>query len=66
MGSSLLDGDETNRKRGIMQTKLKWGLIVAAACLVFAGSALAGSHYLITSTNQISPNVFKQFQGKMN
>ncbi len=39
------------------------GLIVIAAFALFGGGALAASHYLITSTGQIKPNVLKQLRG---
>jgi hypothetical protein len=45
---------------------LSYANVVATIALVFAmsGSALAAKHYLITSTNQISPKVLKKLAGK--
>jgi len=44
---------------------LSYANIVATVALVFAmgGSAVAASHYLITSTSQISPKVLKRLVG---
>ena len=46
--------------------RLSYANVVATLALVFAmsGGALAATHYLITSTKQISPKVLKALQGK--
>jgi hypothetical protein len=45
---------------------LSYANVVATAALLFAmgGGALAASHYLITSTKQISPKVLKKLRGR--
>lgn len=49
-----------------MRRRLSYANVVATLALVFAmsGGALAASHYLITSTKQISPKVIKKLKGK--
>lgn len=48
------------------QKRLTYANVVATLALVFAmsGGAVAASHYLITSTKQISPKVIKKLKGK--
>ncbi len=49
-----------------LRSRLTYANIVATLALVFAmsGGALAATHYLITSTKQISPRVLKELKGK--
>jgi hypothetical protein len=49
-----------------LRSHLTYANVVATLALVFAmsGGALAASHYLITSTKQISPKVLKLLKGK--
>jgi hypothetical protein len=49
-----------------VRTRLTYANVVATLALVFAmsGGALAATHYLITSTKQISPKVLKELRGK--
>lgn len=49
-----------------VRSRLTYANVVATLALVFAmsGGALAASHYLITSTKQISPKVLKALKGK--
>jgi uncharacterized low-complexity protein len=49
-----------------MRKHLSYANVAATLALVFAmsGGALAASHYLITSTSQISPKVLKKLKGK--
>jgi Collagen triple helix repeat (20 copies) len=49
-----------------MRRHLSYANVAATLALVFAmsGGALAASHYLITSTSQISPKVLKKLKGK--
>lgn len=48
-----------------IRRRLSYANIVATLALLFAmsGGALAASHYLITSTKQISPKVLKKLKG---
>jgi collagen triple helix repeat protein len=50
----------------IIRRRLCYANVVATLALVFAmsGGALAASHYLLTSTSQISPKVLKALRGK--
>jgi hypothetical protein len=50
----------------VMRRRLCYANVVATLALVFAmsGGALAAGHYLLTSTNQISPKVLKALKGK--
>src|SRR5579862_2335968 len=47
-----------------IRTRLTYANVVATLALVFAmaGGAAAASHYLITSTKQISPKVLKELK----
>ena len=49
-----------------VRRRLTYANVVATLALLFAmsGGALAASHYLITSTSQISPTVLKQLRGR--
>jgi hypothetical protein len=49
-----------------VRSRLTYANVVATLALVFAmsGGALAATHYLITSTKQISPKVLKELRGK--
>jgi hypothetical protein len=49
-----------------LRSRLTYANVVATLALVFAmsGGALAATHYLITSTKQISPKVLKDLKGK--
>jgi hypothetical protein len=49
-----------------MRRHLNYANVAATLALVFAmsGGALAASHFLITSTSQISPKVLKKLKGK--
>lgn len=40
------------------------GIAVAALLMAMAGTALAGSHYLITSSSQIKPSVVAKLRGR--
>ncbi|HEY0515732.1 MAG TPA: hypothetical protein VGD00_01310, partial [Solirubrobacteraceae bacterium] len=48
-----------------LRSRLSYANVVATLALVFAmgGSAVAASHYLITSTKQISPKVLTSLKG---
>jgi hypothetical protein len=50
----------------LLRRRLCYANVVATFALVFAmsGGALAASHYLLTSTSQISPKVLKALRGK--
>ena len=39
-------------------------LVVAAAFLALGGTAIAGSHYIISSTSQIKPSVLRRLHGR--
>jgi hypothetical protein len=49
-----------------LRRRLCYANVVATLALVFAmsGGALAAGHYLLTSTNQVSPKVLKALKGK--
>jgi hypothetical protein len=49
-----------------LRSRLTYANVVATLALVFAmsGGALAATHYLITSTKQISPKVLKKLEGR--
>jgi hypothetical protein len=49
-----------------MRKRITYANVVATLALVFAmsGGALAANHYLISSTKQLSPKVFKALKGK--
>jgi collagen triple helix repeat protein len=54
------------RLLSVIRRRLCYANVVATLALVFAmsGGALAAGHYLLTSTNQVSPKVLKALKGK--
>src|SRR5664280_2224096 len=55
-----------SRMFSFLRRHLSYANVVATMALVFAmgGSAVAASHYLINSTNQVNPKVLAKLKGK--
>ena len=57
--------ETTEPREALVRRHLSYANVVATLAMILAmsGTAIAGGHYLVTSTSQIKPSVLKKLRG---